>query len=151
MEHMMDVKVQVVNKRLDAFELIVLKRLASTTDVSYLRKDLDIHRAHHDKILVPPTYKPESTPTIPAVDMVLDALFREDLTQPKPTRARVTRPRSSRTSDANDDARVKKRERQQTKQSRKASILAEEMHQHRVLRVLLEPRVLCPPLRLLLL
>uniref|UniRef100_M1DWR6 Integrase core domain containing protein n=1 Tax=Solanum tuberosum TaxID=4113 RepID=M1DWR6_SOLTU len=48
-----------------------------------------------------------STPTVPADDTVLDPLFREDITQPEPTRAREKRPYSSRTFDATEDAQIK--------------------------------------------
>uniref|UniRef100_M1DIM9 Integrase core domain containing protein n=1 Tax=Solanum tuberosum TaxID=4113 RepID=M1DIM9_SOLTU len=50
----------------------------------------------------------------------------------KSTRARGKRPCSSCTSNATEDARTKKQERQQTEQARRVSIVDEEFHQQRV-------------------
>uniref|UniRef100_M1DID7 Integrase core domain containing protein n=1 Tax=Solanum tuberosum TaxID=4113 RepID=M1DID7_SOLTU len=115
METMTDQKVQVVHKRLDAFELRVLARPASVTDFTSNRTKLDSLRADIDSILDAPTYEPKSTPTALANDTVLGALFSEDTdAQPDPTRAHGKRHRSSQNSDTTEEARVKKQERQRT-------------------------------------
>uniref|UniRef100_M1BAY4 Integrase core domain containing protein n=1 Tax=Solanum tuberosum TaxID=4113 RepID=M1BAY4_SOLTU len=114
MEHMMDLKVQAVNKSLDTFELRVLERPTATTDVFSFRKELDSLRADLHTILAPPADEPESAPTVPTDDTVLDALFREAIPQPESTSARWKRSLYSRTSDTTEDARAtNKRERQQ--------------------------------------
>uniref|UniRef100_M1DI23 Integrase core domain containing protein n=1 Tax=Solanum tuberosum TaxID=4113 RepID=M1DI23_SOLTU len=78
METMVDQKVQVVHKCLDAFELRVLTRPAPVTDISSFRTELDSLRSNIDSILATPTYEPEAAPTTLADDTVLDALFIED-------------------------------------------------------------------------
>uniref|UniRef100_M1DZ41 Integrase core domain containing protein n=1 Tax=Solanum tuberosum TaxID=4113 RepID=M1DZ41_SOLTU len=134
MEIMMDQKVQAVHKRLDAFKLRVLARLAPVTNFSSIRTKLDSLWADIDCIPVAPTNEPESRPTALADDIVLDALFREDTyEQPEPTRARGKRHHSSENSDTTEEARVKKRERQRTEQARKAYIIDEELRQQKVL------------------
>ncbi|KAK4717985.1 hypothetical protein R3W88_016323 [Solanum pinnatisectum] len=111
MEHMMDLKVQAVNKHLYAFKLRVVERPAHISGISSFRTELDRLWADLDVILAPPTDVPESKLTAFADDTVLDALFSEDIAQPKPTRAREKRPRSSHKSDITEDTRAKKWER----------------------------------------
>ncbi|KAG5591713.1 hypothetical protein H5410_042227 [Solanum commersonii] len=76
MEGMMDRKVQAVNKRLDAFELRLLERLAPAIDLAALQADLASLRTDVDAILAAPSVEPQATPTALADDTVLDALFR---------------------------------------------------------------------------
>uniref|UniRef100_M1DJ67 Integrase core domain containing protein n=1 Tax=Solanum tuberosum TaxID=4113 RepID=M1DJ67_SOLTU len=128
METMMDQKVQVVHKHLDAFKLRVLIRPAPVIDVSSIRTELDSLRADLDAITAPHT---ESAPTTLADDTVIDALFINDIAQPEPTRARGKRHRSSHVSDTTEDARARKREHQQNEQAIRASILDEDLRQHR--------------------
>uniref|UniRef100_M1DL50 Integrase core domain containing protein n=1 Tax=Solanum tuberosum TaxID=4113 RepID=M1DL50_SOLTU len=128
---MMDQKVQAVHKCLDAFELRVLEQPSLATDLSSFRTELDSLRADVDAIISTPTDEPESAPTPLADDTVLDALFSDDIAQPEPTRARGKRHRSSHVSDTTEDARARKRERQQNEQVRRASIVDEKLRQHR--------------------
>jgi len=128
----MDLKVQSINKRLDALELRVLERLAPTIDISSFRTELDRLWVDLDAILVPSMDAPESAPTAPTDDTMLDALFSENIPQSESTRARGKRHRSSHTSDATEDAREKKRERQHTTYARRASIVDGELCQQRV-------------------
>uniref|UniRef100_M1DIV7 Integrase core domain containing protein n=1 Tax=Solanum tuberosum TaxID=4113 RepID=M1DIV7_SOLTU len=132
MEHMMNLKVQAINKCLDTFELRVLKRPPPTTDICSLLIELDHFRADLDAIIAPSMDAPESAPIAPADDTVLDALYNEDIPQSESTRARGKRHRSSHTSDATEDARAKKRECQHTTYSRRASILDKELRQQSV-------------------
>uniref|UniRef100_M1DJD9 Integrase core domain containing protein n=1 Tax=Solanum tuberosum TaxID=4113 RepID=M1DJD9_SOLTU len=129
METMMDQKVQVIHKCLDAFELRVLERPAPATDLSSFRTELDSLRADIDAIIATPTDEPESAPTALADDTVLDVIFSDDIAQPEPTRARGKWHRSSHISDTTEDARARKRERQQNEQARRASIVDEELRQ----------------------
>ncbi|KAK4733987.1 hypothetical protein R3W88_008248 [Solanum pinnatisectum] len=105
MEHMMDLKVQAVNKCLDAFELRVLERPTPTTNIFSFRTELDHLRADLDAILAPSMDAPKSSPIAPADDMVLDALFSEDIPQSESTHARGKRHYFSHTSDATENAR----------------------------------------------
>uniref|UniRef100_M1DQX5 Integrase core domain containing protein n=1 Tax=Solanum tuberosum TaxID=4113 RepID=M1DQX5_SOLTU len=133
MATVVDQKVQAVHKRLDAFELRVLTRSVPVTDFSSFRTELDSLWADIDSILATPIDEPESAPTTLADDTVLDALFREDTdAQLELTRVHGKRPRSSRISDTTYDARAKKRERHQNGQTRKKSIVDEELRQQRV-------------------
>ncbi|KAG5606580.1 hypothetical protein H5410_028072 [Solanum commersonii] len=75
MEQRMDQNVQAVNKRLDAFELQVLKRPALTIDLSSFQAELASLRANVDAIFSTPTIEPQAAPTALADDTVLDALF----------------------------------------------------------------------------
>ncbi|KAG5610301.1 hypothetical protein H5410_021582, partial [Solanum commersonii] len=75
MEGMMDLKVQAVNKRLDAFELRVLERSAPAIDLSTLQADLASLRTDVNVILVAPSVEPQVAPTALADDTMLDALF----------------------------------------------------------------------------
>uniref|UniRef100_M1DK89 Integrase core domain containing protein n=1 Tax=Solanum tuberosum TaxID=4113 RepID=M1DK89_SOLTU len=73
-----------------------------------------ILRADIDSILATPTDEPESAPNVLVDDTVLGALFSEDIELPEPTRAHGKRHRSSHNFDTTEEARAKKRERQQT-------------------------------------
>ncbi|KAK4737545.1 hypothetical protein R3W88_001242 [Solanum pinnatisectum] len=129
MGHMMDLKVQAVNKRLDAFQLRVLERPVPTTYISYFWTKLDSLQANLDVILALPMDMPESAPTAPVDDTVLDALYNEDTPQSESTHAQGKRHRSSHTSDATEDARAKKREPHQTTQARRVITVDEELRQ----------------------
>uniref|UniRef100_M1DV95 Integrase core domain containing protein n=1 Tax=Solanum tuberosum TaxID=4113 RepID=M1DV95_SOLTU len=121
-------QVQAVNKRLDAFELRVLKRPALTTDLSSFRTELASLRADVDVILATPAVEPQAAPTALSDNMVLDALFSGDAEeQPEPTHARGKRHRSRHTFEATEDERAKKREHKQEKQAKRASILDEQL------------------------
>ncbi|KAK4707271.1 hypothetical protein R3W88_033192 [Solanum pinnatisectum] len=124
-EHMMDLKLQDVNKRLDVFKLRVLERPAPTINISSFRTELDHFRAELDVILVPSMDAPKSAPTAPTNDMMLDTLFSEEISQSESSRARGKRHHSSHTSYTTEDARAKKRERQQTTQARRSFIVDE--------------------------
>uniref|UniRef100_M1DJL6 Integrase core domain containing protein n=1 Tax=Solanum tuberosum TaxID=4113 RepID=M1DJL6_SOLTU len=126
MESMMDRKVQVVNKRLDAFELRVLERLVSTTDLSSLQTELVDLRADVDAILATPAVEPQDAPTALTDDTVLDVLFSGTAEEePEPTHAKGKRHRSSHT----EEEKAQKRQRRREKEAKKASILNEELHQ----------------------
>uniref|UniRef100_M1DNC9 Integrase core domain containing protein n=1 Tax=Solanum tuberosum TaxID=4113 RepID=M1DNC9_SOLTU len=111
---MMDQKVQVIHKCLDAFELRVLERPAHTTDLSSFRTELTSLWEDLDAIIVPSTDKPESAPNVLADDTVLGALYSKGIAQPEPTHARGKRHHSSHYLDTTEEARAKKREHQQT-------------------------------------
>uniref|UniRef100_M1DGJ9 Integrase core domain containing protein n=1 Tax=Solanum tuberosum TaxID=4113 RepID=M1DGJ9_SOLTU len=121
------VRVQIFEAQIETLLQHSLSHHPPTTNVSFLRKELDSLQPDLDKILVPPTHEPESSPTIPGDDTVLDALFREDLPQPKSTHAQGKRPHSSCIYYTIEDARIKKWERQHTDQARRASIVDEEL------------------------
>uniref|UniRef100_M1DTY2 Integrase core domain containing protein n=1 Tax=Solanum tuberosum TaxID=4113 RepID=M1DTY2_SOLTU len=108
MGHMMDLKVQSVNKRLEAFELRVLERLAPITDISSLRTKLDNFWADIEAILAPPMEVLEFTPIALVDDTVLDALYSKDTSQFVSTHARGKGHHSSHSSDATEDARANK-------------------------------------------
>uniref|UniRef100_M1DAS0 Integrase core domain containing protein n=1 Tax=Solanum tuberosum TaxID=4113 RepID=M1DAS0_SOLTU len=129
MEHMMNLKVQAVNKRLDAFDLRVLERLAPITDIFSFRTELDHFWADLDAILAPSMDAPESVPIAPVDDTVLHARSSEDIPQSESSRAQGKRHHFSHTSDATEDAREKKREHQHTTYDRRASIVDEELRQ----------------------
>jgi len=112
METMIDQKFHANHKCLDALELRALARPSPVTDLSSIRTELDSLRDDLDTILTPPTNEPEYAPTALVDDIVLEALFSEDIAQPERTRGRGKRSRSSRISDTNEEARAKKRERQ---------------------------------------
>uniref|UniRef100_M1E123 Integrase core domain containing protein n=1 Tax=Solanum tuberosum TaxID=4113 RepID=M1E123_SOLTU len=127
MATMMDQKVQAVHNRLDAFELRVLERPASATDLAHFRTELDRLQDDLHAIMVTPTDQRESAHDVLAYDTFLGALFNEDTTHPEPTRAQGKRHRSSHMADTTKDARAKKQERQQHEQARKASIVDESI------------------------
>uniref|UniRef100_M1DLR7 Integrase core domain containing protein n=1 Tax=Solanum tuberosum TaxID=4113 RepID=M1DLR7_SOLTU len=129
MEGMMDRKVQAVTKRLDAFELRVLKRSASAIYLSSLQAELAGLRTDVDAILVAPTVEPQATPTALADDTVLNALFSGTAEEGlEPTHATGKRHRSSRT----EEEKAQKRQRRQEKEAKKASLLDEDLRQRRV-------------------
>ncbi|KAK4723886.1 hypothetical protein R3W88_026665 [Solanum pinnatisectum] len=102
-EHMIDLKVQAVNKRLDAFKLRVLEQPSPTTDISYFQTELDHLQDDLDTILVPSMDAPKFAPTAPTDDTMLDALFDEEISQFKSTHAQGKKHGSSHTSYANKD------------------------------------------------
>ncbi|KAK4723882.1 hypothetical protein R3W88_026661 [Solanum pinnatisectum] len=108
-KHMMDHKVQAVHKRLYAFESIVLQRLAPTDDVTTLRKEVESLCADIIGLLVPPETEPEFTPTAPIDNMVVDALFGDEMLLPISSRHAGKRPCSSQTSDDIEAWRAHKR------------------------------------------
>ncbi|KAG5600404.1 hypothetical protein H5410_031774 [Solanum commersonii] len=68
MEGMMDLKVQAVNNRLDAFELRVLERPAPAIDLSALQADIASLRSDVEAILAAPSVEPQVAPTALADD-----------------------------------------------------------------------------------
>uniref|UniRef100_M1DXF6 Integrase core domain containing protein n=1 Tax=Solanum tuberosum TaxID=4113 RepID=M1DXF6_SOLTU len=129
MEAMMDWKVQAVNKRLDAFELRVLERSTPATDLSALQADLASLRTDVNVILAAPSVKTQAAPTALADDTVLDALFSGTAKEgPAPTHAKGKRHRSYRT----EEGKAHKRQCQQKKEARRASIVDKELRQQRV-------------------
>ncbi|KAK4707335.1 hypothetical protein R3W88_033109 [Solanum pinnatisectum] len=108
MEHTIDQKVHAVQKRLDAFELRVLERLALTVDVTTLKKELESLCADVAVLLTPPETELESASTASVDDVC---------------------PRSGHTSDDIEAQRLRKRECQQTKVAWRASIVDEELRQ----------------------
>lgn len=89
MEHLMDKKVLVVHKLMDAFEKRVLQRLTPNMDLTTFKKDLESLRVEIDVIFYPLVTEPESAPTTPVDDTILSALFCD--TMPPPTSSRATR------------------------------------------------------------
>lgn len=75
MEAMIDQKFDVVNKRLDSFEVRVQEQLSSTTYMSSFQADLANIRADVDAILSTPAIESQPAPTTLSDDTVLDALF----------------------------------------------------------------------------
>uniref|UniRef100_M1DIG7 Integrase core domain containing protein n=1 Tax=Solanum tuberosum TaxID=4113 RepID=M1DIG7_SOLTU len=118
MEQMMDRKVQAVHQHLDAFELRVLERPAPTIDVYAFRMDLASLQANLDALLALPEVEPESAPTAPIDDTVLDALIEDEMPPSDSSRHAGKHPRSSRTSDDTEAGRARKRERQQFEEAR---------------------------------
>ncbi|KAK4733702.1 hypothetical protein R3W88_007963 [Solanum pinnatisectum] len=98
-EHMMDQKVQAIHKHLDTFELRVLERPALTVDVTTLNKEIKSLRADITGLLSLSETEPESTPTIPIDNTVLNALFRDGMPLPDSSHTAGKRPRYSHTSD----------------------------------------------------
>uniref|UniRef100_M1DFF5 Integrase core domain containing protein n=1 Tax=Solanum tuberosum TaxID=4113 RepID=M1DFF5_SOLTU len=148
MESMMDQKVQAIHKRLDVFKLRVLEQPAPVTDMSSFLTELDSLRADLDAIIVPPTDEPESVHNVLVDDTVLGALFSDDIAQPKPTCSREKRHHSSHISDTTEDARARKRERQQNEKARRASIVDKELHQQRARESIIGASSSRPTLRL---
>uniref|UniRef100_M1DIH2 Integrase core domain containing protein n=1 Tax=Solanum tuberosum TaxID=4113 RepID=M1DIH2_SOLTU len=110
MENMMDQKVQAIHKRLDAFELRVLERPTPTTDVSAFRTELSSLQTDLDTLLAPPETEPESASTTSIDNMMLDALFGDEIRPPSSSRHAGKYPRSSRAIDDTEAGRVIKRE-----------------------------------------
>uniref|UniRef100_M1DUA7 Integrase core domain containing protein n=1 Tax=Solanum tuberosum TaxID=4113 RepID=M1DUA7_SOLTU len=91
MEGMMDRKIEAVNKRLDAFELRVLKRPTSTIDLFSFQSELASLRADVYAILATLTVEPQAAPTVLADDTVLDVLFSGTAEEePEPTHTKGT-------------------------------------------------------------
>uniref|UniRef100_M1DUM0 Integrase core domain containing protein n=1 Tax=Solanum tuberosum TaxID=4113 RepID=M1DUM0_SOLTU len=111
---------------------IVLHWLARyiATDVERVEWIVSL-RGDIDAIISTPIDELESAPNVLADDIVLGALFSEDIVQPEPIRAHGKRPHSKNISDTTKEAREKKWERQQYEQTRKVSIVDEELRQQR--------------------
>uniref|UniRef100_M1DI66 Integrase core domain containing protein n=1 Tax=Solanum tuberosum TaxID=4113 RepID=M1DI66_SOLTU len=120
-----------IHQRLDAFELRVLERLTPTVDVTTLKKELESLSADVDVLLAPLETEPESAPTAPVDDVVMSALYGDDMLPPDSSHAIGKRPRSGRTSDDTEAEGVRNRERQQTEVAWRASIVDEEIRQQR--------------------
>ena len=103
MERKMQWKIAEVHQRLDAFELRVLARPASSVDVSTLQAAVDSLRADIDTILE--ARVPE--PVEPVEDTVLAALFATSEIPPPPPRESAKRRRGR----VEDEARARKKER----------------------------------------
>ena len=84
MERKMQWKIAEVHQRLDAFELRVLARPASSVDVSTLQAAVDSLRADIDMILEARVPEPEAPSIEPAEDTVLAALFTPSEIPPPP-------------------------------------------------------------------
>ncbi|XP_049371951.1 uncharacterized protein LOC125836840 [Solanum verrucosum] len=111
MERMMDVKIQVVHKRLDAFELRVLERPCPTNDVTTFQMELTRLRSDVDALLSSAETVPEPTPED---EVVMTALFGDTMPSPDPSREPGKGTRSSeQTSAAEEARRAKKRKKQQ--------------------------------------
>ena len=82
-----------VHKRLDAFELRVLARLAPPVDVSTRLAAVDNLRADIDTILEARVPEPEAPSVEPAEDTVLAALFATLNIPPPPPREHAKRRR----------------------------------------------------------
>ena len=89
MEHLMEKKVLVGHKLIDAFEKRVLQRLTPNIDLTTFKKDLESLRVEIDVIFYPLVTEPESAPITPVDDTILSALFCD--TMPPPTSSRATR------------------------------------------------------------
>lgn len=135
MEHMMEQKVHVVYKRLDAFELRVLERSSPTVDVNTLQKEIESLCADITGLLSPPKTEPESAPTESIDDTMLSALFRDGMPPPDSFHNTGKHARSCFTSDDTEAGRASKRECQQTKASRRASIVDEELRQQQARKI----------------
>uniref|UniRef100_M1DNR8 Integrase core domain containing protein n=1 Tax=Solanum tuberosum TaxID=4113 RepID=M1DNR8_SOLTU len=112
MEHIMDWKIQVIHKCLDAFELRVLERTAPTIDVSTFQMELASLHANVDALFSSTHIVPETTSAIREDEVVMTALFSE--TMPPPNSSRVARKhhRSDHTSDTDEARILKKKDRQ---------------------------------------
>ncbi|KAK4737437.1 hypothetical protein R3W88_001134 [Solanum pinnatisectum] len=131
MEHRMDQKVQAIHSRMDAFELRVLERPAPTVEVSTLKKELEGLHANIVVLLAPPETEPEYAPTTPGDDVMMSALFGDNMLPPDSSPIAGKRPCSGCTSDDVKAPRLRKRERQQTKVAQRASIIDEELRHQR--------------------
>uniref|UniRef100_M1DIZ9 Integrase core domain containing protein n=1 Tax=Solanum tuberosum TaxID=4113 RepID=M1DIZ9_SOLTU len=106
---------------------------APTTNVSSFRMELASLRANLDTVLALPETEPKSASTAPVDNMVLDALFGDEMTPPTSSRHAGKLPRSSRAFDNTEVGRSSKRESQETKAARRASIIDEELRQQRII------------------
>uniref|UniRef100_M1DIY3 Integrase core domain containing protein n=1 Tax=Solanum tuberosum TaxID=4113 RepID=M1DIY3_SOLTU len=129
MEPIMDQMNQAVYKRLDAFELRILERPAPTIDLSIFHAELASLRANMGSILVPPESAPVAAPTEEVDTVVISVLFGDSMPPPDSSRAAGKRSRSDRTSNDAEAHRLRKKERQQIEEARRASIVDEELRQ----------------------
>uniref|UniRef100_M1DKP5 Integrase core domain containing protein n=1 Tax=Solanum tuberosum TaxID=4113 RepID=M1DKP5_SOLTU len=128
MERIMEKKVQDVHKRLNAFELHVLESPASIVDVSTFQQELSSLYADIDTLLpTPPKTELESAPNAPVDELVMTALFGNDMPPPDSSHAAGKGPCFGRTSDGAEAQRLKKNERQQLEEATRVLILDEEM------------------------
>jgi len=67
--------------------------------VTTLKKELESLSADVDVLLAPLETEPESAPTAPVDDVVMSALYGDDMLPPDSSHAIGKRPRSGRTSD----------------------------------------------------
>uniref|UniRef100_M1DEQ1 Integrase core domain containing protein n=1 Tax=Solanum tuberosum TaxID=4113 RepID=M1DEQ1_SOLTU len=109
---MMDQKVQAVNKRMDAFELRVLKRPGPTIDVTTFQDDLASLRADVAALLAPDTKVPESAPAVLEDEMVMTTMFGDTMPPPGFDHTDGILPRSDHTIDIEEARRLRKKERQ---------------------------------------
>uniref|UniRef100_M1DNG6 Integrase core domain containing protein n=1 Tax=Solanum tuberosum TaxID=4113 RepID=M1DNG6_SOLTU len=82
MELMMERKIQVVHKRLDAFELRVWERPSPTIDVTTFQTKLARLWADVDALLSPAKVVPECTPEVKEDEVVMTFLFGDTMRQP---------------------------------------------------------------------
>ena len=120
MERKMQRKIAEVHQRLDAFELRVLAHPSPPVDVSTLQDAVDSLRADIDTILE--TRVPE--PFEPVEDIVLAALFTTSEIPPASPRESTKRRRGQ----AEDEARVRKKEHREMEAARRDSLADEEAH-----------------------
>ncbi|WMV58828.1 hypothetical protein MTR67_052213 [Solanum verrucosum] len=111
MEQMMERKIQVVHKRLDAFELRVLERPAPTIDVTTFQTELASLCSDVASLLAPIETVSEAAPKIEEDEVVMTALFGDTVPPPDPSRTAGKHHHSSdHTSNANEAQRARKRE-----------------------------------------
>ncbi|XP_069152820.1 uncharacterized protein [Solanum lycopersicum] len=120
-------KIAEVNQRLDTFELRVLARPAPLVDVSTLQAAIDSLRADIDTILEARVPESEAPSVEPVEDIVLAALFTTSEIPPASPRESTKRRRGQ----AEDEARVRKKEHREMEAARRASLAEEEAHQIR--------------------
>uniref|UniRef100_M1DRZ0 Integrase core domain containing protein n=1 Tax=Solanum tuberosum TaxID=4113 RepID=M1DRZ0_SOLTU len=139
MEQMMDQKIQVVHKRLDAFELRVLDRPALTIDVTTFQTELTSLCAEVVALLDPTDTAPEAATTAEEDDVVMTTLFGHAMPPPDSSCVVGKRHCSDHTYDADEARRLKKKERKQFEVAQMDSILNEERRQQRVREVYVGP------------
>uniref|UniRef100_M1DUS9 Integrase core domain containing protein n=1 Tax=Solanum tuberosum TaxID=4113 RepID=M1DUS9_SOLTU len=114
MERIMDVKIQAVCKRLDAFELRVLESPCPTIEVTTFQIELTRLRSYVDALLAFVETVPEPTPEDEVDEVVMTTLFGDTMPPPDPSREPGKSTRSSEQTSAVKEARqAKKREKQQ--------------------------------------
>ncbi|KAK4713527.1 hypothetical protein R3W88_019434 [Solanum pinnatisectum] len=129
MEQMMDQKIQVIHKRLDAFELRVLHRPAPTIDVTTFQRELSSLYADIIALLAPTESKPEYALAVPKDEVVMTILFGDTMQPPDSSRATGKCHRSDHTSGVDEARQMKKKARQQLEVTQRKSILNEERRQ----------------------
>ena len=127
MQQFTERKITEVNQCLDAFDLRVLARPAPPVDVLTLQAAVDSLRADIDTILRARVPESEAPSVEPAEDTVLAGLFTTSEIPPPPPRKSAKRHRGR----AEDEARARKKERQEMEDARRASLSEEEAHQIR--------------------